>query len=98
MLKRTIALLMIPLSAALIAGCDVDVQDEGELPSVDVEPGEMPEADVRGPDVDVDMEPAEVEVPDVDVETETETIEVPDVDVDIPEENEAEVDASTEPE
>ena len=84
MLKKTVAMLMVPLSAALIAGCDVDVQEEGELPAVDVEPGEMPDVDVRGPDVDVG--------------TETETIEVPDVDVDVPGENEAEVDASTEPE
>lgn len=88
MLKRICAVLMIPLTAALVAGCEVEVQDEGELPSVDVEPGEMPEMDVEGPDVDVDTEPAEVEVPDVDVDTETETVEVPDVDVDIPEENE----------
>jgi len=94
MFKTICAMLMVPVTAAFVAGCDVDVTDTGELPSMDVEPGEAPEMDVRGPDVDVDTEPTEVEVPDVDVETETETLEVPDVDIDVPEENEADVDAS----
>lgn len=94
MFKQICALLMAPVTAALVAGCDVDVEDQGELPTMDVDPGEAPEMDVQGPDVDVDTEPMEVEVPDVDVETETETLEVPDVDIDVPEENEADVDAS----
>jgi hypothetical protein len=85
---------MAPVTAALVAGCDVDVEDPGELPTMDVDPGEAPEMDVQGPDVDIDTEPTEVEVPDVDVETETETLEVPDVNIDVPEENEADVDAS----
>ncbi|MAT14584.1 MAG: hypothetical protein CMJ46_04860 [Planctomyces sp.] len=58
----------------VMTGCDVDVEDPGEAPSVDVDPGEAP---------DVDVTPA-----DVDVGTEEKTIEVPDVDVDVPEENE----------
>lgn len=71
-----------------LVGCDMDVEDEGRLPDVDVDatPGELPEVDVEGPDIDVDSERKQVEVPDVDIGTETETITVPDVDVDIPEE------------
>jgi len=65
-------------SAALIAvcfvGCDVDVEDRGELPEVEVEGGEAPQIDVTGPEVDAEME--------------TTTVEVPDVDVDVPEEDE----------
>ena len=69
-----------------VAGCDVDVEDSGELPSVDVDPGEAPDVDVHGPDVDVDSKETTVEVPDVDMEKKKVT--VPDVDVDVPEENE----------
>jgi hypothetical protein len=50
-----------------IAGCDVDVEDEGKLPEVDVEEGRMPDVDVEAPEVDVDTENVEVPVPDVDI-------------------------------
>lgn len=85
--SRIASALLLGGSMALM-GCDVDVEDEGKLPEVDVdaEPGELPDVDVRGPDVEVDSEQKEIEVPDVDVETEKETITVPDVDVDLPEE------------
>ncbi|TWT78124.1 hypothetical protein Pla123a_09140 [Posidoniimonas polymericola] len=69
-----------------LAGCDVDVEDSGELPEVEVQEGEMPEVDVTGPDVDVSTEKQKVTVPDVDLE-ETE-VSVPDVDVDFPAEDE----------
>lgn len=75
------------LSIAVV-GCDVDVEDSGELPSVDVEPGEMPDVDVHGPDVEVGTTEKKVKVPDVDVDMEEKSISVPDVDVDLPEENE----------
>lgn len=85
--------------AATFVGCDVDVQDEGELPDVDmqVEEGRMPDVDVTGPDVDVTTEEREVTVPDIDVDTKEETITVPDVDVTIPDENDNEP-AGTTPE
>jgi len=84
----------------VLAGCDVDVKDKGKLPDVDVsaEPGRLPDVDVRGPDVDVSVKEKEITVPDVDINSKTATIKVPDVDVDVPQENEEEVDASTEPE
>ncbi|HEX6986453.1 MAG TPA: hypothetical protein VF170_13805 [Planctomycetaceae bacterium] len=79
---------------AALAGCDVDVKDPGKLPSadVDVAPGEAPDVDVRGPEVDVTTEEKKVDVPDVDVDVDTkeETVTVPDVNVDVPEENENE--------
>jgi len=72
------------LVAIGLAGCEVDVEDPGEAPSVDVEPGEAPEVDVRGPDVDVESERRRVTVPDVDIETQEKEVNVPDVSVDFP--------------
>lgn len=71
-----------------LAGCDVDVEEEGEMPTMDVDPGQAPDVDVEGPDVDVTEEERTVTVPDVDVDTEERTTTVPNVDIDVPEENE----------
>jgi hypothetical protein len=59
--------MMIPILSLTLAGCDVDVQDKGKLPEVEVKEGRMPDVDVRGPEVEVDREILEVPVPDVDV-------------------------------
>ena len=94
-LFAAIVLGLIPLSV----GCDVDVKDKGKAPDVDVsvEPGRVPDVDVRGPDVDVTTKEKEVTVPDVDVDVNKKktTITVPDINVDVPQENEKEVDASS---
>ena len=75
----------------LVAGCDIDVKDEGQLPDIEVEGGRLPDVDMRGPDIDVHQEEKEIEVPtDIDVKTEKRTIPVPDVDVTIPKEDEKE--------
>lgn len=81
-------LLLTGFLAIGLAGCEVDVEDPGEAPSVDVEPGESPEVDVRGPEVDVETERKRVTVPDVDVHTEEKEVDVPDVNVDFPDEEE----------
>ncbi len=96
---KSLTLALLSCAAIGFAGCDVDVQDEGELPDVDmqVEEGRMPDVDVTGPEVDVDTEERQVTVPDVDVHTEERTIDVPDVDVTIPDENDNEP-AGTTPE
>lgn len=72
MTRKWLGLLLAPLLVAGIAGCDVDVEDTGEAPTVDVDPGRAPDVDVHGPEV----------------ETGTRTVEVPTVDVDAPEEEE----------
>jgi hypothetical protein len=60
------------IAGALAAGaCTADVEEEGELPEVNVEGGEMPE---------VDVDPADV---DVTTGTDTNTVVTPDVDVDV---------------
>jgi hypothetical protein len=70
-----------------LIGCDVDVEDEGEMPTMEVDPGRAPDVDVHGPDVDIRQEEKTVTVPDVDVDTEEKTITVPDVDINAPDEN-----------
>lgn len=70
-----------------LAGCDVDVEEEGRMPSVDVEPGKLPEVDVDGPEIDAKMKDTEVTVPDVDIDTEKTTVPVPDVDVTFPDDD-----------
>ncbi|MDY8109652.1 hypothetical protein U0C82_10935 [Fulvimarina sp. 2208YS6-2-32] len=47
---------------------DVDVTQEGSLPEVNVEGGELPEADVQTGDVNVGSEERTVEVPTIDIE------------------------------
>ncbi len=51
-----------------LAACDVDQTEEGDMPEVSVEGGNMPEFDVETADVDVGTETTTVEVPTVDVE------------------------------
>lgn len=63
---------------------DVDVDDAGELPSVQIDGGELPEVDVDVADVDVRMKETTVKVPDVDVDMKETTISLPTIDVDQP--------------
>ncbi|MGP1396205.1 MAG: hypothetical protein ACTS3R_11900 [Inquilinaceae bacterium] len=62
---------------------DINVTDEGELPTVDVDvdAGELPEVDVDTVDVEVGTEEREVLVPDVEVTVEEETVTVPTISV-----------------
>ena len=86
-------------SLALAAtACDVNKTEDGEMPDVDVESGELPEYEVEKtddgemPDVDVEggeMPEYDVDTMDVDVKTKTKEVEVPVVDVDMPEDDEA---------
>lgn len=55
------------LAALGLAGCDVEKTEEGKLPDVDVEGGNMPKYDVDAPEVDVGTKEKTVTVPDVDV-------------------------------
>ena len=60
-------------SAAVLAfgftGCDVDVEDPGQMPDVEVvEEGRLPDVEVTPPDVDVGTEKKEITVPDVDID------------------------------
>lgn len=61
--------ILVPLAAAtfLACGCDVDKTQEGEMPDVDVQGGQVPKYDVDAPDVDVGTKKKTVTVPDVDI-------------------------------
>lgn len=56
------------LTSLGMAGCDVEQTEEGSLPNVEVEGGNMPEYDVDAPDVDVGTKEKTITVPDVDVD------------------------------
>ncbi len=55
-------------SALSLAACDVDQTEEGSMPEVSVEGGNLPEYDVEPVDVQVETGTTTVEVPTVDVE------------------------------
>lgn len=70
--RKFLSLLVAPLFAFGLAACDVDQTQEGELPDVDVEGGQVPEYDVDAADVDVGTDTQTVITPDIDVQNEGE--------------------------
>ena len=85
-LKRPLLLLPLALLLVVSTGCRVEKEQAGEEPDVDVnvDPGNLPEYEVEGPEVDVGTEEKEITVPDVEVTQEEKTITAPDVDVQPP--------------
>ncbi|AFZ20826.1 hypothetical protein [Allocoleopsis franciscana] len=81
-------LLFIPIAALLTlsTGCRIEQEQAGQLPDVDVEvqPGQLPKYDVKGPDVNVKTVERTVTVPRVEVVQEEKTVEVPYIDVNLP--------------
>ncbi|MGB3535614.1 MAG: hypothetical protein WBA13_19125 [Microcoleaceae cyanobacterium] len=75
------ALLLVPLTA-----CQIEKEESGSLPDIDVnvEPGSLPEYDIEGPDVNVGTTEKTITVPKLVVIQEEETIEVPYIDIDVP--------------
>lgn len=69
--KKILTLFIAPLFAVGMTACDVDQTEEGDMPDVEVEEGELPAYDVEGPDVEVTED----------------TVTVPDIDVDAPEDD-----------
>ena len=66
-MKRIAAMFMAPVVAFGLSACTVDQTEEGEVPDVEVEGGQLPEYDVDAADVDVGTDTTTVVVPDVDV-------------------------------
>lgn len=48
------------VSCMSLTGCDVDVADDGAMPEVDVQPGNVPDVDVAGPTVGTETKTVEV--------------------------------------
>ena len=66
--RKFLTLAIAPLFVFGLAACDVDQTEEGDMPDVEVEGGNLPEYDVDAADVEVGTDTATVEVPDVDIE------------------------------
>ncbi len=67
-MKKIIATAFIGAASLGLAACDVDQTQEGELPDVEVEGGNLPEFDVETADVEIGTEEVTVDVPTVDVD------------------------------
>ncbi len=83
MLKKIFPLSLMLLTFSLVS-CQVEQEQQGQLPDVNVEPGQLPEYDIEGPDVNVGLREKTVVVPKVVVVQEKETVEVPYIDVNVP--------------
>lgn len=84
MLKKFGVLVAALMMVMALGACTVEQTEEGEMPEVNVEGGNMPEYDVDPAQVEVGTETATITTPDVDVSTETREVTVPDVDVEPP--------------
>lgn len=81
--------------ALALSACDVDKTEQGALPKVEADGGNLPEYEVtktkegKMPSVDVDggkLPAYDVDTADVDVDTKKVEVTVPDVDVTLPDE------------
>lgn len=63
-------LLLIGAAATGLAltACDVEKTEDGEMPEVSVEGGNMPEYDVDAPSIETGTKTVEMEVPTIDIE------------------------------
>ena len=66
-MRKLFALMAASAFAVGMTACSVEQTEEGEMPDVEVEEGNLPEYDVDGPDVDVGLDTTQVTVPDVDI-------------------------------
>ncbi len=64
-MKKIIATSTLFAAAFSLSACDIDQTEEGSLPDVEVEGGNLPEFDVEPAEVDVDTN---IEMPEVDVD------------------------------
>ncbi len=67
-MKKFTTIALTAVATLGLAACDIDQTEEGALPDVDVEGGNLPEFDVETADVDVGTEEATIEVPTLDVD------------------------------
>ncbi|WP_324260909.1 hypothetical protein U4960_12210 [Altererythrobacter sp. H2] len=66
--RKMVSVFAASAAALALGACDVEQTEEGEMPEIEVEGGNMPEYNVDAPDVDVTTEERTVEVPVIDVE------------------------------
>jgi len=70
---RIFRLALVPVLAGglVLGGCTAEVEQEGELPEVNVEGGQAPQVDVDPANVEVSTDTQQVVTPDVDVVPDT---------------------------
>ena len=78
-LPLSLMMLLVPLTS-----CQVEKEQAARLPEVNIEPGRLPEYDIKGPDVKVGVTKRTITVPKVVVVQEQQTVDVPYIDVDLP--------------
>lgn len=66
-MKRKSIFFLVPALAFSLAACTAEQTEEGDLPDVDVQGGQLPEYDVDAADVEVGTDTQTVRVPDIDV-------------------------------
>jgi len=67
-MRKTFTALLLGAASLSLAACDVEQTEEGSMPDIDVEGGNLPEYDVDAADVDVGTKTETVEVPTISVE------------------------------
>jgi hypothetical protein len=67
-MSRSLVIGALGILALGTSACDVEKTQDGEMPDVEVEGGQLPEYDVDTPDVEVKTEEKTIEVPTVEVE------------------------------
>jgi len=66
-MSKILTIACMSLACVSLAACKVKQTQEGEMPKVQATGGQLPEYDVKGPDVNVTTEPETVQVPKVKV-------------------------------
>ncbi len=66
MKSRVVALVAAPLFALGLAACEVEREEEAELPEVEVEEGQLPEYEAETGEVEIERDT--VTVPEVEIE------------------------------
>ncbi|HEU5208794.1 MAG TPA: hypothetical protein VFU06_05220 [Longimicrobiales bacterium] len=66
-MKRKAMFFFVPALAFGLAACTAEQTEEGDLPDVDVQGGQLPEYDVDAADVEIGTDTQTVRVPDIDV-------------------------------
>ena len=67
-MRKLMTFALVSTAAMGLAACDVEQTEEGDMPDVEVEGGNLPEYDIDTPDVNVTSEEETIEVPKIEVE------------------------------
>jgi hypothetical protein len=71
---RILGAFLAPAVALGLGACTVDQTEEGDMPDIEVEGGNLPEYDIQPADVDVNWDTTTVRTPDIDINRDTTTI------------------------